>query len=126
MGSNSVLVIDDDEDIRETLGQALEFEGYKVLKAIHGQDALDLLEALNQKDYPKLIILDLMMPVMDGSEFLGFIHTHKKDTLALIPIVLATAKGSLGSIKNAELARESIKKPLDLEFLYEVVKKYCG
>ncbi len=120
----SILIIDDDEDIRETIAQALELEGYTVHSAIHGQDGLKVLESLTG-NYPGLIILDLMMPVMDGSQFLEFVHANKKDTFAKIPIVLASAKGNHGEHQHAKLASEVLKKPLDLDELYAVVKKYC-
>lgn len=126
MNIKSVLVIDDDEDIRETISQALELEGYTVHSAIHGQDGLKVLESLDIQDYPGMIILDLMMPVMDGSQFLEFVHTNKKDSFAKIPIVLASAKGNHGDHVHAKLASEVMKKPLDLDELYAVVKKYCS
>lgn len=124
MQFKSVLIIDDDEDIRETIGQALELEGYTVHSAIHGQDGLKVLESLSG-DFPGMIILDLMMPVMDGSQFLEFVHTNKKDSFARIPIILASAKGNHGDHVHAKLASEVLKKPLDLDELYAVVKKYC-
>lgn len=125
MNIKSVLVIDDDEDIRETISQALELEGYTVLMAIHGQDGLKVLDSLAATDYPGMIILDLMMPVMDGSQFLEFVHTNKKDSFAKIPIILASAKGNHGDHQHAKLASEVLKKPLDLDELYAIVKKYC-
>lgn len=125
MQLKSVLIIDDDEDIRDTISQALELEGYTVHSAIHGQDGLKVLESLAAADYPGMIILDLMMPVMDGSQFLEFVHANKKDTFAKIPIILASAKGNHGDHQHAKLASEILKKPLDLDELYAVVKKYC-
>ena len=126
MHLKSVLIIDDDEDIRETISQALELEGYTVLTAIHGQDGLKVLEGIAVEDYPGMIILDLMMPVMDGSQFLEFVHTNKKDTFGKIPIVLASAKGNHGDHQHAKLASEVLRKPLDLDELYAVVGKYCS
>lgn len=124
MQFKTVLIIDDDEDIRETITQALELEGYTVHTAIHGQDGLKVLEGLTG-NYPGMIILDLMMPVMDGSQFLDFVHTNKKDTFAKIPIILASAKGNHGDNQHAKLASEILRKPLDLDELYSIVKKYC-
>src|SRR3954471_23654673 len=62
-----VLVVDDDPDILQTLALCLSTEGYRVLMAANGKEALDLLG--NQK--PACILLDLMMPVMDGWQFVG-------------------------------------------------------
>lgn len=127
MQLKSVLIIDDDEDIRDTISQALELEGYTVHSAIHGQDGLKVLESLAAAaDYPGMIILDLMMPVMDGSQFLEFVHANKKDSFAKIPIILASAKGNHEDHQQAKLASEILKKPLDLDELYAVVKKYCS
>lgn len=126
MGLKSVLIVDDDDDIRETVALALEFEGYPILKASNGKEALALLEGLEVLNYPGLIILDLMMPVMDGSSFLHHVHTNMAETLGKIPVILATAKGSLEAIKYAELAQGRMKKPIDLDDLYATVKTYCS
>lgn len=120
--SISVLVVDDDDDIRETLKEALELEDYHVLVAINGADALEVLKLT--KVLPNLIILDFMMPIMDGSKFLNIMHTEYKSTFAHIPVILASAKGSLEDLENGHLAREKLKKPIDLDELYLVVGKY--
>ncbi len=92
---------------------------------MHGQDGLKFLDGLNSTQMPGLIILDLMMPVMDGSQFLEYIHNNKKDTFAKIPILLASAKGNHAVQSNTTLATEILRKPLDLEELYLIVNKYC-
>jgi CheY-like chemotaxis protein len=122
--NKTILVVDDDDDIRETLKEALEFEGYAVNVAYNGAHAIESLQKMVR--LPDLIILDLMMPVMDGSKFLEVIHSDYKDSFAKIPLILASAKGSLSNFENSELAQEKIKKPVDLDELYQVVKKYCG
>lgn len=120
--TKKILIVDDDDDIRETLKEALEFEGYTIAVAINGADALQCLGKMAEQ--PGLIILDLMMPVMDGSKFIETVHQNHKDTYAKIPIILATAKGNLGQEENGHLAVERIKKPVDLDELYRVVDKY--
>lgn len=120
----SILIIDDDADIRETLKEALEFEGYTASTATNGLNALDYLK--KAPELPGLIILDLMMPVMDGSMFLEVIHRDHKDTFARIPLILATAKGCSANTPNSHLAFDRIRKPLDLDDLYAAIRKHCG
>lgn len=120
--NRKILIIDDDDDIRETLKEALEFEDYQIETAYNGSHGLESLKAMDQ--LPRLIILDLMMPVMDGSKFLETIHSEFPDTFAKIPVILASAKGSLSNHENSHLAQERIKKPVDLDELYRVVEKY--
>jgi CheY-like chemotaxis protein len=122
--NKKILVIDDDNDIRETLKEALEFEDYQVEVAVNGADAIDVLTKMNE--LPGLIILDLMMPIMDGAKFMEVIHTEHPSSFAKIPLVLASAKGSLINLENGHLAQERLKKPVDLDELYAVVKKYCN
>src|SRR5438128_9647261 len=66
-GGRLVLVVDDDPDILQTLALCLSTEGYRVVMAANGQEALDLLT----RERPACILLDLMMPVMDGWQFVG-------------------------------------------------------
>lgn len=124
MSKKPILIVDDDEDIRETLSDALSFEGYETVTTNNGLQALDYLK--NSDSLPGLIILDLMMPVMDGSKFLEIINSEYKDSFATIPLILATAKGSHTNVSNAEFAHERIKKPIELDDLYTIVNKYCA
>lgn len=124
MSKKPILIVDDDEDIRETLSDALSFEGYETVTTNNGAQALDYLKKSNT--LPGLIILDLMMPVMDGSQFLEIINSEYKDSFAQIPLILATAKGSHSNVPSSELAHERIKKPIELDDLYSIVNKYCA
>ena len=80
-----VLVVDDDESARQTICEMLEGEGYDVLVAEHGHAALELLA----NEQPDLIFLDLMMPVMDGFDFLA--ELRKEPAHREIPVVVVTA-----------------------------------
>ena len=71
----TVLVADDDPDIRETVGDILEAEGYGVLKAQNGTEALDLLRATAP---PRVVLLDLQMPKLDGAGVLGVVAADKQ------------------------------------------------
>ena len=113
-----ILVIEDEADIRLALKEALEWQGYRVVTASNGREALDLLSRIL---LPCLILLDLMMPVMNGWEFSETLRTDKK--FASIPIIVVTAyTGRVGEIG----AQETIRKPIDLNILFRLVTKYCG
>jgi len=118
MQCSQVFLIEDDKTIRDTLRVALEIEGYSVTTAANGLEALDQLHAGFR---PGLILLDLMMPVMDGWQFSSIVRAEKD--LAPIPIVLVTAYA-----ERAEglVAQAVIKKPVDLNTLYKTVRQYCG
>src|SRR5215831_16703157 len=77
-----LMVVDDDEDIREVLKLFLEAEGYRVVTAADGRDALQQLQSQEQ---PSLILLDLMMPGMDGEQFMGAI---RRSPFRNIPVVI--------------------------------------
>jgi CheY-like chemotaxis protein len=125
MNEKSILIIDDDQDIRESLKQVLEWESYHVLTAENGQDALNLLKGMNEQSLPGLIILDLMMPVMGGLEFLNALVQSKLEHIIKIPVVLASAKGSLASLPEHPLIVERIKKPFDIDEFFKITEKYC-
>ncbi|HKQ69399.1 MAG TPA: response regulator [Polyangiaceae bacterium] len=84
----SVLVVEDDASIRQSISTILEEEGYATLSACNGQEALDLLH--RRADPPSVILLDLMMPVMDGWEFRK--HIAKDSSIPPIPVVVMSAK----------------------------------
>ena len=112
-GSGVVLIIDDDESIREALAFALEFEKHPTAGASNGKDAL---EWLRQHRSPALILLDLMMPMMDGWQVLE--HLRQDERLARVPVVVITAFGrDLGSAAQLPVLR----KPIELKDLLEVV-----
>ena len=122
-GSNfrhAVLVIDDDSQIRETLTELLEQEGYGVAVFAAAKDAL---EHLRRSPAPGLILLDLAMPTMTGFVFRA--QQRADPMLANIPVVVMTA-GVYGQHKRAELAASDyLMKPFRLRRLLEVVARYC-
>jgi two-component system alkaline phosphatase synthesis response regulator PhoP len=86
MSKGRVLVVDDEDDIRELCRVNLEFEGYEVIDAADGQAALQIA----RDESPDVIFLDLMMPKMDGWDVLR--HLKEEDITAAIPVILLTAK----------------------------------
>jgi CheY-like chemotaxis protein len=119
MGSPQVLVVDDDRDIRECLRDVLIDAGYCVRIAAHGQAALDL---LRQGDLPNVILLDLMMPVMDGMSFRS--HQLRDPQLAAIPLVLVTASGRPPGELMA--GAQVLHKPLRMKQLLDAVAQVCS
>ncbi|HVZ72486.1 MAG TPA: response regulator [Polyangia bacterium] len=115
-----VLVVEDDADITEALVQVLESEGMAVRAAGNGQIALDLLRAPGSP-LPCVILLDLMMPVMDGWTFRS---TQLRDpTIAHIPVVILTAGGP-AAVTDRVRADAMLRKPVDLETLLATLARY--
>lgn len=92
-----ILVIDDNEDIRNLLRLILENAGCTVLTAVDGADGLSQIRTAT----PDLILLDVLMPNMDGFEFLSQIRKDKDTKIKLIPILMLTAKSSVEDIDMA-------------------------
>jgi CheY-like chemotaxis protein len=120
--SSHILVIEDDPDIRETLRQVLEMQGYRVDVAAHGREGLD---ALARGLRPQLILLDLMMPVMNGWDFLAARRAQGREETGRIPVVLISA------VRNLEGQRELrdypfVKKPLDLDMLLDAIERHAA
>lgn len=115
-----VLVVEDDDDIRTLLVQCLTDEGFRADSARNGREALDLLSGGGA--VPAVILLDLMMPVLDGS---GFRRRQLVDpALAPIPVVLLTADPQVEA-RAVELGVEDrLGKPVDLDVLFQVVGRF--
>jgi CheY-like chemotaxis protein len=113
-----VLIVEDDADLREMMAQLLSLEGYRTEAVANGRDAL---EYLRRGDFPDLILLDLMMPVMDGWEFRR--RQSEDPALARVPVVVLSA---LDQARAADLGGAAfLKKPLDFDRLLEIVRHYC-
>ncbi len=112
-----LLIVDDEEEIRENLIDFAEFKGFDVFEAVNGRDALEKLEHRT----PDLIISDLMMPEMGGIKFLQ----HLSDNQIEIPVVIMTAFGTMESAIEAMKtgASDFIAKPIDLPYMMKVVDR---
>lgn len=115
----TILVVEDNDDIRELVAETLRGEGYDVLEAEHGQHALELLDAVAEP--PALVLLDLMMPVMSGVEFMSALD--ERGTLATMPVVVLSAGGRP---EDAKQARRFVRKPPSQELLLKMVEEFCG
>jgi two-component system response regulator MprA len=114
-----VLVVDDDPDILDAVCDILEGESYRVARARHGAEALERLAG----ERPDVILLDLMMPVMDGIAFAQALRTRGTD--AEIPIVVISADGN--PQKAAAVgARGFLAKPFDIDALLAEVASVAG
>ncbi|MFL5264118.1 MAG: response regulator [Anaeromyxobacteraceae bacterium] len=113
--NKTVLIIEDDEQVRDAIAEALQDEGYTVRIAANGREALDALRTGQSE--PRLILLDLAMPVMDGWEFLR--ERERQPRLAGIPVCAVTAAEDLPTD-----VEHGIRKPFRLEDLLEVVARY--
>lgn len=114
-----ILIIDDDLGIREALTEVLSMEGYEVETAANGQEGLVKLRGFR----PSLVLLDLMMPEMNGIEF-------RKAQLAEglapdVPVVLMSADGHLEKRRMQVEVTQCLKKPMDINEVLELVEKYC-
>jgi len=116
--SRSILVIDDDPDILETVRFVLENAGYRVHVAASGREGLDVLASI--APLPCLILLDLMMPVMNGYETLTALKAFQQ--LAQIPVAILTASGA----PKPPLASELLRKPVDIDTLMRTVSSSCN
>lgn len=117
----TVMIVDDDSDIRECLKDVLESEGYSTINAENGKEAFEALVRSTQK--PKLILLDLMMPVLDAAGFIALQKASKQ--YADIPTVIMSACTLIDKRTAPLEIAGHIKKPFDFDVLLETVKNYC-
>jgi CheY-like chemotaxis protein len=119
MNSPTVLIIEDDVDTRDMLSRFLELEGYTVHAAANGRQALEMLE---RDPSASVIVLDLMMPVMDGWEFRRrqIQDAHLKN----IPTIVVSDAGLERLSKIS--ADAYLSKPVDMDELLEHVSQYCS
>jgi CheY-like chemotaxis protein len=115
-----ILIVDDDDDIRETLMLVLESRGYEVTGAANGREALQYLRA---HDLPCAVLLDLMMPVMDGWQFRE--ETSRDPSLAQVPLVVLTGGGDNMKRTRPLRAAAWLDKPIPLEKLVKTLEQIC-
>ena len=113
-----ILVVEDDRDIRESMAELLESFGYCVSTAEDGVAALDLLE---QGSRPHVILLDLMMPRMNGAEFRE--RQQKRAEHADIPVIVISADANASAKAQTMRANGFLKKPVKLQPLLETIER---
>lgn len=119
--SRSILVVDDEMIICELLTDVLTEEGYQVVTAANGQEALDY---LRQNSPPCLILLDMMMPVMDGPAFRS--RQRSDPALTEIPVIVMTAGMSRERLEQLIEADEYMLTPFGIDHLLDLVQRYCN
>jgi CheY-like chemotaxis protein len=116
---NYILVIEDDQFIRELMREILEAEGYNVATATDGQDALNQLK--NTEVLPFLIMLDLMMPIKDGFTFRKEQQADPK--LRAIPVIVLSADRHMNTRRDELQAAGYLEKPPSIDDIVEAVKR---
>jgi CheY-like chemotaxis protein len=119
--SPTVLLVEDDDSIREIVGEVLASRGYEVWQARNGREALDVLRK-RAGTPPRLILLDLMMPDMDGRQFLA--ERRKEPAMVPIPVIVLTAAGRTQVSPELDVAAW-LSKPVELDRLLATVAQYC-
>jgi CheY-like chemotaxis protein len=113
-----ILVVEDDDAIQESLKDVLEQEGYDVTQAYDGRQALDSLERIE----PSIVLLDFMMPVMDGAEFCDEL---RRRGATRVPIVLLTADRRPEERAHALGVCAFVRKPMSLDTLLAVIHDHA-
>jgi CheY-like chemotaxis protein len=116
-GSGGVLVVDDDEALRESIVELLREEGYRAAGVSNGREALDFLD----RESPRLILLDLAMPVMDGWQFLA--ARENKPAAREAAVVLLSG---MAFIRDAPGVAGFITKPIRTDSVLDYVRRFCG
>lgn len=119
--SNCVLIVEDSVDLQMLIGEFLESEGFSVSYATNGQEALNTLKS--SMSLPCMILLDIMMPVMDGLQFRE--HQIKDAAISKIPVVVMTADANIKNKLNSLHIKEYFSKPLNMDALLTKVQHYC-
>ena len=117
--SRTILVVEDDHDIAESLSDVLQSVGYRVVTAANGLEGLDSLREIGP---PCLILLDLMMPVMSGGEFLSVLRRHEK--FSTVPVVVVSAWPREAAQVRGQ-SQGFVKKPVELDSLLESANQFC-
>jgi CheY-like chemotaxis protein len=115
--THTVLVVEDEKELREMMREVLELNGYSVVTAVEGQAAL---EAIDRIEHLCLVLLDLLMPGMNGWDF--FKEMRGRSKYAAVPVIVHSSSPA-GAPQGATRV---LKKPLEIERLLDVVREFCA
>jgi CheY-like chemotaxis protein len=121
VAAKHILIVEDDHDVAQSVAEVLEASGYGTGIAANGLEALDYLQTHTQTD---LILLDMMMPVMDGWQFRE--EQRKLPAFDSIPVVIVTADGNARGKAEAIQAAGLVSKPVTIDGLLNEVERICG
>ena len=113
-----VLLVDDDEDVRDSLGDVIKLRGFSLQTASNGLEALQLLQ---NEGLPCVILLDLVMPVMDGWQFLTKLQALPE--LSSVPVVVISAHAASNPPTGVD---RILAKPIELADLYAAIEEHCS
>ncbi|MEI9949038.1 MAG: response regulator [Pseudomonadota bacterium] len=114
--THTVLIVEDEEDLRELMRDALQMRGYSVVTAEEGTDALRKIDDIGP---PCVILLDLLMPGMNGWDF--FEKVRQRPELASVPVIIHSSASSRAPVGVTRV----LQKPLAFERLVSIVSEYC-
>ena len=114
------MIVDDDPAIRRVVADILEMSDYEVRMASNGAEALEEVH----HEPPAMVLLDLMMPVMDGWEFLR--RCRRDETCGALPVAVMSAARDAGAISDELGAAAFLPKPFELDDILTVVNRFAG
>ena len=127
MDKKKILVVEDEYSINDGLTFALRKEGYELRSAFNGKEALEIFKESKLGEID-IILMDVMMPVMDGLEAARYIRWSNKENARDIPIIAMTANAFTEDRRRVLEAgmNEHLAKPLESEVLIKTIANYCG
>lgn len=117
-----ILIVDDDQDLRELMTEVLVSEGYTVSSASDGQVGLDFLNACRMAHLPNLIILDSQMPRLNGAQFIEALASLARPELKKIPIILSSGMGGDVTTGGIPPRVTRLQKPFELNELFQTIE----
>ncbi len=120
--SRKILIIEDEADIREAVEASLKSRGYAVIAAADGEEGLSKVRSAR----PDLVLLDIVMPKVDGWQVLKAIRNDEDEATRKLPVVMLTANRQTSSLveSQSQKATDYLMKPFDIETLMRFVKRY--
>jgi CheY-like chemotaxis protein len=122
MTSPAVLIVEDDADLRQIIAEILQEARFDVVQTAHGADAIEYLRT--SPELPGVILLDLMMPVLDGVEFRAL--QRRDPRLAAIPVVVMSAVTDGEAKASALQPAAFLAKPADRQQILDVARRFCA
>jgi CheY-like chemotaxis protein len=117
----NIVIIEDDADLRETMKELLEIEGFSVVTAENGREGMELIE---RNGRPCLILLDMMMPVMNGWEFLDAMQRERQALLAGTRVAVVSAAADMTGVKE-KYGCSVLRKPVNVGQLFALAHAAC-